>query len=541
MSLAIDKFSARCRVPPRVGLTAEFFERVVRQGFATECAHRLNLLPAVPPAVVRVRVLPLKIELPSGKLDEDTLAKLCAVEFIRVLSLLLTNGAIDKNNVVHIQTRTEWLARFISDLLSGSAQSKWEYDEFADVFKLGTVEAVFTVLQREPRELIPVLQLLATERRLDRLLLLFGDFAFEQLFAMIARAQSKTIVELTIDKLLKVGLMVTSDSAVSGVLATRHRALRIFLALTKSNQDVSSFHWSPRLVFHALMALDILVDITQTLPTTMWVDQLTPESLTQTGRSLNPTVLALLEQVRSLAAERDARTREQRLAPLTELLHSLAHHVIEKTELKSDSYWLSGECAGLLLLVGLINRFRWHQRLLETSLGRKWGPRAVLCCFAGLGQHLLGKALESNDLDPGVAVFAGWLKPASADTSLVRTVLSSASDEDRLEVINALDVSTGTVEEAIFSDWTKTFEYLGNNILREFATRVRGFRKATPAFVVNTFLKQAGRICIDDKRIFVLLQPNPFHVALHLSSVDEPVDSVGWLDNRRLEFQLEGL
>jgi hypothetical protein len=108
-------------------------------------------------------------------------------------------------------------------------------------------------------------------------------------------------------------------------------------------------------------------------------------------------------------------------------------------------------------------------------------------------------------------------------------------------VINALDVSTGTVEEAIFSDWTKTFEYLGNNILREFATRVRGFRKATPAFVVNTFLKQAGRICIDDKRIFVLLQANPFHVALHLSSVDEPVDSVGWLDNRRLEFQLEGL
>jgi hypothetical protein len=46
---------------------------------------------------------------------------------------------------------------------------------------------------------------------------------------------------------------------------------------------------------------------------------------------------------------------------------------------------------------------------------------------------------------------------------------------------------------------------------------------------------------IDDERIHVTLQPNPFHVALHLSGVDEPVDSVTWLDNRRLQFQLEGL
>ena len=96
-------------------------------------------------------------------------------------------------------------------------------------------------------------------------------------------------------------------------------------------------------------------------------------------------------------------------------------------------------------------------------------------------------------------------------------------------------------ELIVASDWTRTFDCIGSHIVREFASRVRGFRKATIAFIVNTFFRQAGRVCIDDKRILVLLQPTPFHVALHLSSIAEPVDSVSWLDNRRVEFQLEGL
>ena len=540
MTIAIHKFNATCRVPRRVSLSPDFIERSVRRGFPRECAHQMNLL-APAPAVVRIKLLSLKIQIPSSKLNEEALATMWAKEFTRALSLALTKGWVERDEVVNVQTRTEWLARFISDLVSGSAQSRWEYEEFADALKLGTVDAVLTALQREPKEIIPVLQLLQSQQRLDRLLRLFGDLAYEQLFTIIAKTQIKKDVELTIQDLLKVGELAKSELPAAGVLATRRRALLIFLELAKSNEAAVTSYWSPRRVFYALIALDTLINVIQSLPSEMWENQLTAQFLARSSRSLNPTILALLEQIRLLAAEPDENVREQKLAPLRHVLQNLANDVIARTDVQKQSYWVSGDCVGFLLLAGLIDRFQWPQHILESELGQTWGNRAVVCFLAGLAQHLLGKDPEDNDLDPGVAVFAGWLKPASADVHIVQTILSSASDEDRAELIRALDVSRSNEESKASTDWTTTFDYLGNQIIREFASRVRGFRKASPAFVVNTFLKQAGRICIDDKRILIILDPNPFHVALHISSIDEPVESVSWLDHRRLEFQLGGL
>ena len=521
-------------------LTNEVIERVVRRGFTAECSGRLSLLPDSG-SVIRIQRLPLDLKIKSADLTEEALARLWALEFFRALTAVLALTQDNHGQIVTSESRTAWLGRFISDLVSGSAQSRWEYEEFADLLKLGTVDAVLTVLQREPKEIIPVLQLLQSQRRLDRLLTLFGDFAYEQLFAIIAKTQIRKELELTIQDLLTVGELARSESPAAGVLATRHRALLIFLELAESNEAASTSYWAPRRVFYALIALDTLINVTQSLPPEMWENQLTPQFLTRIGRSLNPTILTLLEQVRLLAPESDQNIREHRLAPLLHLLQDLANDVIARTDVQKQSYWVSGDCAGFLLLAGLIDRFRWPQHILESELGRTWGNRAVACFLAGLAQHLLGKEPDDKDLDPGVAVFAGWLKPASADVNIVQTILSSTSDEGRADLIRALDVSTGNETSTASTDWTTTFDYLGNQIVREFASRVRGFRKASLAFVVNTFLKQTGRICIDDKRILVILEPNPFHVALHISSIDEPVESMSWLDHRRLEFQLEGL
>jgi hypothetical protein len=293
-------------------------------------------------------------------------------------------------------------------------------------------------------------------------------------------------------------------------------------------------------VLYALIALDTLVNVNQSWPLDLWQQQLTPALLAGRASSLNPTILAVLEQVGRLTGERDEALRKQKLTPLVQLLETLAHAVGLQTDAPKQSYVLSGDCVGFLLLAGLINRFRWPQQILESSLGRTWGNRAITFCLAGLAQHLLQKEIDS-ELDPGVAVFAGLIEPASANRNLLHSILSSASPEDRAELIERLVTTPSAEEGTVANDWTTTFDYLGNYLLREFASRIRGFRKATPDFIVNTFLKQPGRMVIDDERIHVTLQPNPFHVALHLSGVDEPVDSVTWLDNRRLQFQLEGL
>jgi hypothetical protein len=541
MSITIDKFVTRCRVPPQHRAVGSLANHIVRERFAAECSRRLNSLPASESKVIRIRRLPLQLKVSAAHLNEQEITRVWVDAFIKQLLVALNGAPVSEKEILIASSRTEWLARFIFDLMSGTAASQWEYEEFADVLKLGTVDAVLTTLQREPIEIIPVLLLLQNQRRLDRLLMLFGDFAYEQLFAIIARSQIRKELEPTIADLLAVGELAKSESPAAGVLATRRRALLIFLELAKSNETTDTSYWSPRRVLYALIALDTLINVSQTLPPEMWESQLTPQFLARTGRSLNPTIFALFEQIRLLAAERTQHVREQKLVPLLRLVRNLAMDVISNTDLQKPSYWVSGDCVGFLLLAGLIDRFRWPQHILESELGRTWGNRAVVSFLAGLAQHLLGKDPDDRDLDPGVAVFAGWLKPASADVHVVQTILSSATNEDRANLIRALDLSPGNDGSIALADWTTTFDYLSNQIVREFASRVRGFRKATPAFIVNTFLKQAGRICIDDKRILVILQPNPFHVALHISSMDEPVESVSWLENRRLEFQLEGL
>jgi hypothetical protein len=41
--------------------------------------------------------------------------------------------------------------------------------------------------------------------------------------------------------------------------------------------------------------------------------------------------------------------------------------------------------------------------------------------------------------------------------------------------------------------------------------------------------------------ISVVLAPSPYHVALHISGMDDPLPSVSWMGGRRLEFHLLGL
>ena len=509
----------------------------MRHGFAAECVRRLSSLPDSG-SVVRIRRLPLKVRIKSNELTEEALGRLWAAEFCRALTSAL---ALPNNNdgvVVKSESRAAWLARFISHLVSGSAQSRWEYEEFADALKLSPVDGAITVLQQEPREILPVLQLLNRQRFLENMLSLFSDLAYEQLFAIFHKEGCGHESELTIQDLLLVGELAQSELPFDEVLATRRLALLIYLELSCREEVTASSRWSPRIVWYALLALDTLVKVTQSWPQEFWQQQLNRASLASSRRALNPTIHAVLERVGTLAANPDEASRQQTLAPLVQLLQTLANNTGEPQTTPKNSHLLSGECVGFLFLVGLIVRLRWPVKVLQTNFGRRWGNRAVTCYLAGLAQHLLGKSID-NHLDPGVAVFAGLLEPASASGSAFHSILSSASNEDRSELLESLQLAQVTPEAA--SDWDATFNHLGNVLLQEFASRIRGFRKATPAFIVNNFLKQPGRIVIDDKQIHVTLRPSPFHVALHLSSIDEPIESVPWLDNRCLQFQLEGL
>ena len=244
------------------------------------------------------------------------------------------------------------------------------------------------------------------------MLLLLGDLALEQIFLSVATT-GESYTELTLDELLTVGALAASHSTAKGILATRRRALRLFLDLSRLNQVTIGRGWTPRHILYVLMTLDVLVEMTQALEPALWVKQLSPEALQQSGRLLNPVVLALLEQICSLASQAGDQVQDRKLTSLTQVLDELTPFTKEKRAPCGKDYsWLSSDCAGLLLLVGLLDRLGWPQRILQTSLGLTLDH--AQCLLSGrAGPAADGPLVGSKPAGTWNLCFAGWTEPAS--------------------------------------------------------------------------------------------------------------------------------
>jgi hypothetical protein len=194
-----------------------------------------------------------------------------------------------------------------------------------------------------------------------------------------------------------------------------------------------------------------------------------------------------------------ARARERAAAPGGGLEEALA---IIRTLLGPDSMatqtseaaapWIRSRVAGVLLLLP------WAQRL-------EWGTRERFELAA-----IARQIAAIDEVDDAVALFAGCTGPF--DHAGFAHFLGRA---DR----KAIDDCAAVLVDA-------------------FRQRVRGFRNAPLDAVARQFLRKPGRFQIGERNVTVILDPSPFHVALRVSSLDEPVASLAWLDGRSLTFVL---
>jgi hypothetical protein len=90
-------------------------------------------------------------------------------------------------------------------------------------------------------------------------------------------------------------------------------------------------------------------------------------------------------------------------------------------------------------------------------------------------------------------------------------------------------------------DWATTLDALASRLVVEFGGLVRGFRQASREALVRQFLRTPGRVRLGEHVVSVLLEPSPYHVALHLSGLDDALSAVNWMGDRRLEYRLLGL
>jgi hypothetical protein len=541
MSLTINRFLTRCEIPRRMSERAHLADRVARERFAAQCGRFLDAWPAQL-GIIRIRRLAVKLRVDPSRFDESSLSQAWAEAFLQELKIVLAypTGA-GKIEVVRAESRAAWLATFIVDLLAGIAPQCWQYAEFQQFFGLAKAEAVLTLLAQEPAEAVPTLLALDRSGTLQRMLDLFDEYDLERLFRIISDGLGEsTETRISIGDLLMVGrLVLARHPPTETKLDGRRYALGLFLRLNESQIG----EWTPRRILYTLIALVALGDRLRIDESRPWRSELTGEpTKDERGHLLLPdAVIRVLEEVRAITSAADDSPSSNDIAALAMLVENLRSalspsHIATK---QKEEAWVNSECAGLFLLVGTLKQLDWYTKMLASPFAAAHGSGSVTYLMAGLGLAVLDRFTEIPEkLDCGVALFAGW----EGDPNLagMRRFFESTSADDRRQLLAKLLGDEEDIERSALT-WRQSFNVMAERVIRKFADKVRGFRGAHRSFVTRQLLSVPGRVRIGNEHILVVLSPRPFNVALHVSAMDEPVDYVSWLGNRRVEFYLEGL
>jgi hypothetical protein len=509
MPLTVHKLAPRCETPPPLAAAARRVESLVRERLAAELGARLGPSLDADPAVVRIRRLPLRVVLRGPNFDDATVLEAWLQAFVdalfRALAYPSGQGPFEQ---LRWNTRAEQLAELTADALAGTASSQWQWSEWVGSSALEDPRRILD-LCNSATELRALLAVLEARGLLQALVLRFDDLKIEELFTTLGSSAGPAA--LTIDVVVSVSRLAAAWSdethaahaiarATSGgstALGVRRVALRLYAFAAGRAGELP-----PRAIFQALLTLVVLTKSTPdhpelTLPPAVaaFVARVRSESTAGNTTTGLPTTLATL--VHEGAASSMARSilppgLNEAVAAISTLLAPSPVPLEANTE---ESPWISSECTGVLLLLP------WAQRL-------GWANREPFE-LAAISQHVV----QADAIDPAVALFSGCI--GDFDHAGFRRY-RQGSDQGEIER-RALE------------------------LVDAFRARIRGFRKSPAAAIVRQFLRQPGRFRVEDRRITIVLDPAPAHVALHLSSLDEPVPSLSWLGGRSLEFVLGGL
>jgi hypothetical protein len=592
VTLTIDRLVTRGKLPRQLKVDTALVEQVAREQFAVECARQLSRPWPVQPKVARIRRLRVRVTIPAAQFTPDTLAAAWTAAFIRELfaALAHSNGV----EIVRFESRAEYLASAIRDLLTGVATQRWVYQEFERSLDLGTAGATFALFDRDSSEIVPTLLILDRWSLLDRLLAVWDAATLERIFLVIESTNGVQDEELSVEDLITVaGLLLGRRSLVSGLdssrsinLGERNLALKLFLGLARESDWRNARVPSPLKISRALRILDALLDLHKSMAAARRQLQLAAYTLDDKSRTTISELLVklgsiassgtrqnLLNEFWNLIATASSGSRAvfaKLLGELTSVVSSETHrqqitefwNIIaagsgeNRTALAAlfeelmsvtgsgdgasratEFRWITTECAGLFFLIRIVERLGWAARLGRCSFGAAYGPRFLTYTLAGLGSAILGRFDEAPAyLDPGLALFSGWVE--APDLGGLCRFFASESAQTRRDLL--LELLGDEVPEDDSLDWRACFDSLANHLIREFAGRIRGFGRSSRSFIVKNFLALPGRIRVEETRLVIVFTSSPLNVVVHLSRLDDPVDAVTWLGGRRVEFQTDG-
>jgi hypothetical protein len=574
--LTINRLLVRGKIPRRSNVDRTLIDRIVRDEFAVECSRQLNRPWPVQARVARIRQLRVRVSIPASQLRPDTLVKAWTAAFLRELFAALAH--LRSVEIVQFQSRAEYVAAAIKDLLNGVSGQRWAYEEFERLFEVGTAEAVLTLLTREHAEIVPILFILEDWGLLDQLLALWNEAGLEQFFIVIAGESGVQAKRPSIEELIVVARLVLEhhfgeiEPAGGPSPAEGRIALKLSIDSARPSDRRTARLISPRTIYQAVRILRALLGLFRSAEHRL-------RSLTDSGGPAGDSVLSgsifpgstvdirnltvaaggenqngfieLLDKLRLIAG---ANTQEKLLIELRDII--AAGNIENQTafaeifnelvtasgaggglDRAAKSKWISTDCVGLFLLIRVLDKLGWEDRLAQSSLSATYGPRLLTYTLAGVSSAILGRFNEEPAyVEAGVALFSGWMD--APDLRGFRAFLASGSVETRRDLLQGL---LGQERAAQYSaDWLTCFDSLANYLIQEFTEQIRCFGKPSRSFVVKNFVTLPGRIGMEEKRLVVSFTSSPLYVVIHLSGLDDPIEAISWLGGRRIEFQSDG-
>jgi hypothetical protein len=504
------------------------------------------------------------VKIPAKRLNAQTLAGDWAREFSRALHRALAypdgEGA---SAVQRYQSQAEYNAALLQYLLTERVSPTWQFPELEEWRGCGAAQAAHEFVLRKPEYLTETISQLAQIGWLDPLLGLWDELRMEQLIQAIAKTEAAGAVKIASAGLTLESLIALGQAAATGGLhpqwsmASRRQAVRLWSRLSQ--------RFSLRLVWHGLRLLLRLLEqpsllvsadaalLSDPIPFPQWCAAIVKEaaakrnlaaphyacsvlsSLDAVLSGLRPLVPSTANPHQTANLLKEAAAKRNFAVPyyacsvvsdLDAVLSDLRPLVSSAASPNQAAKWVSSDNCGVLLLISIVRRLDLWRLVYKPEFVEFGGPRAISFLLAAIGMTLLGEWTPEHPVDQAVALFAGIL------SEIDRTGLKQFFAEADVQAISDLDRA---------KTWPEALENLAIELARSFAQRVRGFKQTSREAVVRQFIRVPGRVLVEERRLMVVLGPSPWSVALHISGMDQPLESIEWLGGRRVEFVLEGL
>lgn len=523
MTLTIHKLSTRCRSPKSAERVSALVDDTARGMLGSELRGQLGPSLDRLPAVIRMKQLHVKVKIPARKLNAAALATAWARAITVALHQTLAHprGEAAPDSSRRHESEAAYKAAMLHHIATKGLHPCWEFPELKQWQSGSPADAVVSLLRQDGSLIAHIFAEMEQRGWLDALLTGLDELSLERIMQSIASTEFPS-AGLTIDRFVELGVAAAAPGGVRThwAFAGRRQATRLWARLHPRFAVRDTWH-ALRLLLRFLempmiVALRDPALLSDTIPFPSWC-----EAIVKMKAAPGPAS----SQVNSSALV-SARSAEllQALRALQPLVPSAAP--ISSTGPMETAQWIVSGCAGMMLMTPIVRRLDLWRLVDEPEFIRFGGPRALSFLLAGVGMTLLGRWRPGDPVDPAVALFAGML--SEPDLTGMKGFFSEASIDCVADVVKA-----GTWEEALDAAATE--------LTRTFAGVVRGFRHATREAVVRQFLCVRGRIRVERTRLLVVLDSTPWAVALRLSGVDAPVERVEWLNERRVEFVLEGL